>query len=41
MARGAAGPVGLPYPRAEDCVLGERGDRQPPSKEVVLLGERS
>ena len=41
MARGVAGPVGLPYRRAEDCVLGERGDRQLLSKEVVLLGERS
>ena len=33
--------MGLPRPRAEACALGERGDRQPPSKEAVQLGERS
>ena len=33
--------MGLPCPQAEDCVLGEQGDRQPPSKEAVQLGEWS
>ena len=37
----AEGLVGLPCPQAEDCVLGEQGDRQPPSKEAVQLGEWS